>query len=153
MTTGCILHPTDFSETALTAEAQAIAMARALGAELLIIHVASDGMLYGETTFGRAELERVYEAQRAWAHDALAAREAAARAAGVAARSIVCVGVPAEEIVRVAAEEHPTMIVIGTHGRSGLGRLMLGSVTDRVIRMAPCPVLTVREAETPAGGA
>jgi hypothetical protein len=58
-------------------------MARALGAELVIVYVAADGMLYGETPFGRAELERVSEAQRAWARREVEARVSAAHAARV----------------------------------------------------------------------
>jgi len=54
--------------------------------------------------------------------------------------------VPFEEIVKVAEEERADMIVMGTHGRSGLNRILLGSVAERVIRLAPCPVLTVRQA-------
>jgi universal stress protein A len=53
-------------------------------------------------------------------------------------------GVPAGEIVEAAAAERADMIVIGTHGRTGLGRFLLGSVAERVVRTAPCPVLTVR---------
>jgi nucleotide-binding universal stress UspA family protein len=147
-----ILHPTDFSETAEAAESQAIAVARALGAELVILHVAVEGMLYGETPFGRAELERLYQSQREWATRALEARVSAARAAGVPARAIVRTGVPAQTIVQTAQSEGAAMIVMGTHGRGGLDRLLLGSVTDRVLRTAGCPVLTVRggEALTPA---
>jgi nucleotide-binding universal stress UspA family protein len=58
--------------------------------------------------------------------------------------------VPFEEIVKVAQEERADMIVMGTHGRSGLNRALLGSVAERVIRLAPCPVLTVRQT-SPAG--
>jgi nucleotide-binding universal stress UspA family protein len=147
MSAGCIVHPTDFSDTAQTAEGQALMMARALGAELVIVHVAADPMLYGDTPFGRAEVDRVYEAQREWAHRAVEARVAAARAAGVTARGIVRTGVPAEMIVRTADAERAAMIVMGTHGRGGLDRLLLGSVADRVLRTATCPVLTVREGE------
>jgi nucleotide-binding universal stress UspA family protein len=144
---GCVLHATDFSEGAQAAEARAVALARALGAELVILHVAVEGMLYGETAFGRAELERVYEAQREWATRTVEERVAAARTAGIAARGLVRTGVPAEVIVRTAETEQAAMIVMGTHGRGGLQRLMLGSIADRVLRTATCPVLTVREGE------
>jgi nucleotide-binding universal stress UspA family protein len=60
------------------------------------------------------------------------------------------VGVPFEEIVKIAGEERVDMIVMGTHGRSGLDRLLLGSVAERVIRLALCPVLTVRQAKSGA---
>lgn len=146
MTSGTrILLATDFSDAAEAAAAQAYTMARALAAELVIVHVAAEGMLYGETPFGRAEIEQLYESQRAWARAALDARMTAAREAGVTARVVLRTGVPADEIVRLADEEQAAMIVIGTQGRSGLERMMLGSVADRVIRAASCPVLTVRE--------
>jgi nucleotide-binding universal stress UspA family protein len=144
MSAGCVIHPTDFSETAQAAEAQAVVMARALGAELVIVHVAVEGMLYGETPFGRAELERVYATQREWARGAVEALASAVRAAGVPARGIVRTGVPAEVIVRTAEAERAAMIVMGTHGRGGFERLLLGSVADRVLRTATCPVVTVR---------
>jgi nucleotide-binding universal stress UspA family protein len=147
MSATCIIHPTDFSETAQAAEAQAVSLARALGAELVILHVAVEGMLYGETPFGRAQLEGVYEAQREWTDHAMEARVAAARAAGVAARGLVRTGAPADVIVRTAEAESAAMIVIGTHGRGGVTRFLLGGVADRVVRAATCPVLTVRAAE------
>jgi nucleotide-binding universal stress UspA family protein len=53
-------------------------------------------------------------------------------------------GIPAEEIVRVAREVEADLIVMGTHGRSGLGRLLLGSVAEQVMRHATCPVLTLK---------
>ena len=56
-------------------------------------------------------------------------------------------GLPAEQVVRLAKSEKTDMIVMGTHGRSGLKRLMIGSVTDKVIRSAPCPVLVVNSAD------
>ena len=142
---GFVVHPTDFSETAAVAEAQAVTLARALGAELILLHVAQEPVLYGETPFGHAELSRVFKAEREWAEEALEVRAAAARAAGVQARGIVRVGAPAAEITAFAVEETPALIVIGTHGRGRLARFMLGSVADRVVRTAPCPVVTVRE--------
>jgi nucleotide-binding universal stress UspA family protein len=51
-------------------------------------------------------------------------------------------------IVDMAAREHAALIVMGTHGRSGLDRILLGSVAERVIRLAPCPVLTVRQSDS-----
>jgi nucleotide-binding universal stress UspA family protein len=66
---------------------------------------------------------------------------------GVRVRSLVRSGVAHAEIVAAASEEQADMLVLGTHGRSGLDRLLLGSVTERVIRLAPCPVLSVRKGE------
>jgi nucleotide-binding universal stress UspA family protein len=54
-------------------------------------------------------------------------------------------GDPAGEIVRIAADEHAEMIVLGTHGRTGMTRLLMGSVAEAIVRRAPCPVLVYRE--------
>jgi nucleotide-binding universal stress UspA family protein len=139
---------TDFSDAAGAAEAEARRLARRLGAELLFLHVATEAPLFGEGPFGMADVRAVYEGQRKWAAAELEARAAAARDAGVPARVLLRAGVPFEEIVRAAAEEKAEIVVIGTHGRTGLDRLLLGSVAERVVRTAPCPVLTVR----PGGG-
>lgn len=73
-------------------------------------------------------------------------------AEGVSAQVRLEVGVPWEAIVCVAGDEGAEMIVMGTHGRTGLDRLLLGSVAERVVRRAPCPVLTVRSDDHDNGG-
>ena len=143
-----IVYATDFSASAEPAEAQAIRLAQVLGDELVFVHVATETPLYGEGGLGMADVRAVYDAQRRWATDVLNSRVAAARQAGIRARFSLRVGVPTKEIVAAADEEKARMIVIGTHGRSGLDRLLLGSVAERVIRRASCPVLTVRPNET-----
>jgi nucleotide-binding universal stress UspA family protein len=142
-----ILHATDFSTEADSAEAEAVRLARAFGAELLLLHVAVEGVLYGETPFGMKELETIYEAQARWAEDALTQRARRLAGLGVSTGWRRRVGVPHEEIVKAAAEEHAAYIVLGTHGRGGVGRFMLGSVADRVVRSAACPVVVVRPRE------
>lgn len=141
-----LLLPTDFSETAADAEAQAIVLARALGAEIVLLHVAVEAPLYREGPFG-LDTREVYEAQRQWADETLERRAAAIRGQGITTRWLRRAGVPFQEIVETAAAEHADLIVMGTQGRSGLNRLLLGSVADRVIRLAPCPVLAVRQRE------
>ena len=138
-----IVCATDFSEQAVAAERQAVELARALGAELVLAHMGTDAPLWREG-FYTPDVRAVFEGQRKWAADTLAAKAEALAADGVAARVVVRVGLPWEEIVRLAAEERADMIVMGTRGRTGLDRLLLGSVAERVIRRAPCPVLTVR---------
>ena len=64
--------------------------------------------------------------------------------AGVKARSLLLEGAAADQIVRAARKHHADVIVMGTHGRSGLSRFLLGSVAQRVLPLAPCAVLTVR---------
>lgn len=140
-----ILHPTDFSECAEQARAQAIRLARALGAEIILFHVSVETPLYAEGMLAGGTVQRVYEAQRKWAEEALEARAAETRAAGAPARWKLTHGVPFDAIVQAAEEEGADMIVMGTHGRRGLEGLLLGSVANRVVRLAGCPVLTVRE--------
>jgi nucleotide-binding universal stress UspA family protein len=142
-----LLHPTDFSDCAAQAERQAVRLARALSAELVLFHASVAAPLYSERPFGRGDAEQFFEAQRAWVSETLNARAEAIRGKGVAVRWVLADGVPYEEIVKAAANEDADIIVMGTHGRSGIDRMLLGSVTDRVIRLAPCPVLTVRSAE------
>ena len=140
-----ILHPTDFSECAEQARAQAIRLARALGAEIILFHVAVETPLYDEGMLGMTQVQKIYDAQRKWAEETLEARAAETRAAGVPTRWKLTAGVPFDGIVRGAEEEGADMIVMGTHGRRGLEGLLLGSVANKVVRLAPCPVLTVRE--------
>ncbi|MBI2216941.1 MAG: universal stress protein [Candidatus Rokubacteria bacterium] len=139
-----IICATDFSESAEPAEAQAIQLAQALRTELVYLHVSVEARLYGEGPFTMADVQRVYDAQRQWATETLSARVTAAKDRGVMARMSLRVGTPHVEIVKAARDDKADMIVMGTHGRTGLERLLLGSVAERVIRLAPCPVLTVR---------
>jgi nucleotide-binding universal stress UspA family protein len=139
-----ILIPTDFSDCARRAEETAMALGRALGGELILLHVAAQTPLYNEGMRGLVDPRKVYEAQREWAETTLAARAAEIRGTGVVAQSVIRSGVAVDEILTLAAEQGCDLIVIGTHGRGGLSRFFLGSVADRVVRLAPCPVMTVR---------
>ncbi len=142
-----ILHPTDFSECAVDAERHAVRLARELDGELILFQALVEAPLYGEGLLNMREAQKIYDAQRKWAEDTLEARCGQLKQSGLKTRWRLEVGAPFEEIVKAAEEEHADMIVMGTHGRSGLNRLLLGSVAERVIRLAPCPVLTVRQRE------
>jgi universal stress protein A len=85
----------------------------------------------------------VFEAARAWVEKTLGEWVATATTAGVPARWTVRTGLPYKEIVAAAESERPDLIVMGTQGRGGLD--LLGSVAEKMIRLAPCPLLTVRE--------
>ncbi len=146
-----ILHPTDFSECAARAQATAVDLAGKLGGEIVLLQVLVETPLYGESVLNMPKVQSVYDAQRKWAEATLETRVGDLRQRGIKASWRAQVGVPFEEIVRVATEERADMIVMGTHGRSGLNRALLGSVAERVIRLAPCPVLTVRQAKSEAG--
>jgi len=140
-----ILVPTDFSAGSEHAWTEARRLASRLGAELVLLHVLVEAPLYSEGPFTVKQTRGVFEAARKWAVDALGQWTSAAVAEGLSARWVLRTGVPYKEIVGATTRERADLIVIGTHGRGGLDRALLGSVADRVIRLAPCPVLTVRD--------
>jgi nucleotide-binding universal stress UspA family protein len=142
-----ILHPTDFSKASTPAFARALAEARQTRSELVLVHVlapvipavgASEGYL------SPSVYEQMSKSGRAWAQKQMDRLIAKAKAAGVRARGMLLEGVPHEQIVRAAKRQRAALIVIGTHGRTGVARFFLGSVAARVAATAPCPVLTVR---------
>ena len=142
-----ILVPTDFSAGSERAWAEARRLAARLGAELVLVHALVERPLYSESPFTMKRARDVFDASRAWAVKTLGEWTATAAAAGLSARWVMRTGVPYKEIVGAAVTERADLIVMGTHGRGGLDRALLGSVADRVIRLAPCPVVTVRDTE------
>jgi len=141
-----ILFPTDFSHLSDAALEYATTLARDTGAMLLIVHVEEPPMAYGggEMYYGipepdRTEVRRMTEAVRP-------------TDPSVRYEHRLIDGSPAEEIVRLAEEEHVDMIVIGTHGRTGLKRLLMGSTAESVMRHAKCPVFIFKTAEHVASG-
>lgn len=140
-----ILVPTDFSEGSEHAWSEARRLAARLGAELILVHVLVEAPLYSEGPFTMKVARGVFAAAREWAVKSLGEWTETAAAAGLTARWVLRTGVPYKEIVGAAAREGADLIVIGTRGRGGLDRALLGSVADRVIRLAPCPVVSVRE--------
>lgn len=142
-----ILVPTDFSAGSERAWAVARRLAAGLGAELILVHVLVETPLYSEGPFTMQRARDVFAAARTWAVKTLGEWTASAAAAGLSARWVLKTGVPHAAVVSAATLERADLIVIATHGRGGLDRALLGSVTDRVVRLAPCPVVTVRETE------
>jgi nucleotide-binding universal stress UspA family protein len=140
-----ILVATDFSPTLEGAWLVARRLTGRLRAEIVILHVLVEAPLFSEGPFTMKHTRSVFEAARAWAEKTLGEWVATATTAGVPARWTVRTGVPYKEIVAAAESERPDLIVMGTQGRGGLDRALLGSVAEKVIRLAPCPVLTVRE--------
>lgn len=133
-----ILFPTDFSHHSDAALAHATTLAREAGAKLIVVHIEEPPLAYGggEMYYGvpdpdQTEIKRMLAAVKPKETD-------------VPVEHRLAMGNPADEIVRVANEEKVDMIVMGTHGRSGLGRLLMGSVAEAVVRKASCPVLTFK---------
>lgn len=134
-----ILFPTDFSTSSDAGLAYATSLARDTHAKLLIVHVQEPPMAYGggEMYYGVpqpdvAELEKMLKAVVPTTDD-------------VPYEHHLVAGDPASEIVRLAESENVDLIVMGTHGRTGLRRLLMGSVAEAVVRRAKCPVFTFKE--------
>src|SRR6266478_3213395 len=148
-----ILVGTDFSEASDEARRVAIELARRLGAELEIVHVEEPLPAYAFAEGALLDLPRLQEEVRTWAERQLEDLARGARASGVSTTTAVLLGVPANTIVEAARTERADLIVVGTHGRTGLERVLLGSVAERVVRNAPCAVLTVRQTPDATQGA
>jgi len=140
-----VLHPTDFSKASSAAFARSLAEARANRGELVLLHVLAPVIpVAGEGYVSPSVYEQMSQSARAWARKQMDRLLAKARAARVRARGLVLEGVTHEQIVRAAKRQRAGIIVMGTHGRTGVARFFLGSVAARVAATAPCPVLTVR---------
>jgi nucleotide-binding universal stress UspA family protein len=140
-----ILCPVDFSETARAAMETAIELAARFDAELLLIHAYPiPGYTFPDgsaVASARMLQELADEAARhldEW-------RELAVKAGAAKVTVDTAVGDPAGEIVRIAADRKVDLVVMGTHGRTGIEHALMGSIAERVVRRAKCPVLTVRK--------
>jgi nucleotide-binding universal stress UspA family protein len=133
-----ILHPTDFSDPSRAAFELACALARDYGAQLVVVHVVQPPPMYAPDGIPVSVPAEEPDATRA---DLLRVRPADAR---VKVEHRLLDGEAAEEILKSARSEGVDLIVLGTHGTTGLARLLMGSVAESVLRKAPCPVLTVR---------
>jgi nucleotide-binding universal stress UspA family protein len=140
-----ILHATDFSDLAANAFHAAFALARAHNARLILLYVKQpQETIQGE--FGLMPPEP--EPTDADILNRLG--ELVPKGSPVSVERLVAHGKAAETIVQVAKENRCDLIVLGTHGRKGLARLFYGNVADSVARLAPCPVLALRTAQTEA---
>jgi nucleotide-binding universal stress UspA family protein len=131
-----ILHPTDYSDCSNAAFAAAAGLARSLGAELIVLHVMAP-----------IEVIPMHAGALAYPHgDRQQARDMLEKVTDppVRVRHLLLEGNPIDEILRTAREEEADLIVMGTHGWTGLNRFLLGSVAEHVLRKAPCPVQTVK---------
>jgi nucleotide-binding universal stress UspA family protein len=143
-----ILVPTDFGVSSQNALNYAVAFAQKFGARIHLLHVVSDLALFvpEAVLIVPPQLPPVEQFQSA----AVAALEQTIAGLGLPeaiVHPVVLEGMPFEEIVRFARDKDVDLIVMGTHGHKGLAHLLLGSVAEKVVRYAPCPVLTVRHPE------
>jgi nucleotide-binding universal stress UspA family protein len=142
-----ILLPTDGNPPSEAARDHAIGLAAAYDATLHAVYVIDDDALRA----ARIDSDTVLAGFEAEGERLVDDVEAAAAEAGVASETAVLHGRPHEAIVDYAGDHDVDLIVMGTHGRHGVSRILLGSVTERVVRRSPTPVLTVRGEETDRG--
>jgi nucleotide-binding universal stress UspA family protein len=138
-----ILFPTDLSMAAVAGLAEAESLAKARGATLIVLHVREPVMGY-DGPLDHGSLEATSELLKKMRCEATPAEKA------ISVHLRLAMGDPATEIIRVADKENVDMIVMATHGRTGLSRFFMGSVAEQVIRKATCPVLTYRARKQPA---
>ena len=135
-----LLLATDLGEASASATERAFELASSLGASLLVVSVIDPGSLLLPGGRFRARVDQERERLEMVAQ-ALVAR---GRREGIDVSFLVWTGDPGDQIVAAAEAESIDMIVVGSHGRGTMGRLLLGSVSEHVVRNAGCPVLVVR---------
>jgi len=142
-----ILVPLDFSPASDYALTYAKALAADFGASLHVLHVIEDRLMTGpwpvEVYLG--EMPRLREGLIKDAESRMQECLKAIETSGIQATGEVLIGGPFQTIVELAGTAGVDLIVMGTHGRTGITHLLIGSVAERVVRHAPCPVLVVRE--------
>jgi nucleotide-binding universal stress UspA family protein len=140
-----ILHPSDFSRASAGAFAKAVDMAKTNRAEMVVLHVLAPVLPFvGDGYVSPKVYEEIEASGRAQAQKQLNVLVAKAKRAGARAKSLLMEGIPHEQILRAARSKRADVVVLGTHGRTGLAKFFVGSVASRVVSMGPCPVLTVR---------
>jgi len=144
-----ILVATDFSEASDAALAYGRQLARAFGAGLTVFHAAENLASRGYGSEGFVFIEPDFQSQvEAAALERVRSLIADEDFQELGAEAVVVTAIsPAAAIAEYARREQTDLIIVGTHGRSGVAHLMMGSVAERVVRTAPCPVLTVRHPE------
>jgi nucleotide-binding universal stress UspA family protein len=140
-----IVHPTDFSPASNPAFKKAVDLAKENNASLAIVHVLPTLPMVADAYVAATAYDEMLRAHRAQAERSMARLVKRARAAKVRATGkVVDFGVLSEAIVRFAKRVRADLIVMGTHGHGMIAKALLGSVAERVIGRASCPVMTVK---------
>lgn len=143
-----ILYPTDFSESSLEALKYAVSFARDYKARLVLMHVVNEQIFSEGLSLPRLEApEALGQEMAAEAGRQMRMLIPAGELAGLDVEHVILRGMPFLEIIRYAKANEVDLIVIGTHGRSGMEHIIFGSTAEKVVRKAPCPVLSVRPAQ------
>jgi nucleotide-binding universal stress UspA family protein len=133
-----VVFATDFSVASHEAFRLANTLAKEWGARIILVHVQEPALAYGAGEFALGDFEPSAEVLKPLLDEFKS---------DVPCEKRVLIGDPAETVVRVAKEENADIIVVGSHGRTGLVRLLMGSVAETIVRRAPCPVLVHKHVE------
>ena len=131
-----ILCPIDFSDFNNAANEYASVLAKSTGASVIYLHVTVNADVYGSYAYVAEPADESAILEKL--------KEVTPTIQGVEADHVVLTGGASEAIVEYAKENEIDIIVMGTHGRTGLGRLLMGSVAEEVVRRASCPVLAIK---------
>jgi universal stress protein A len=140
-----ILLPSDFSGCSAEAARAARRLAECFGSRLIVLHVLDEPAALDPMFRGEVPLELLRGRMEQYAREGMESFLTAHFEGLSGVETRIASGVPYREIVREARECGAGLIVIGTHGRTGVERVIFGSTAEKVVRMAPCPVLSVRE--------
>jgi nucleotide-binding universal stress UspA family protein len=138
-----ILVPMDFSDTSEKAFSYAAEIARAFGAEIVLLHVVDTRVVDNVFHIHSMPPEDARAQMRKSAEEAVARIVGLEESAGLTISAIYAEGIPPVEVKQAAEEVNADLIAMGTHGTTGIAHLLYGSTADGVLRGAPCPVLTV----------
>ncbi|MDI6767751.1 MAG: universal stress protein [Bacteroidota bacterium] len=143
-----ILVPIDFSEHSKNALQFAISFARQFNAEIILVYVVEPTIYPADFSFGQVAVPSIENELRERGKVELNQLVETQIAETLPARTIVRRGKPFLEIIKTASEEDVDLIIIATHGHTGVEHLLFGSTAEKVVRKAPCPVLVVRPVES-----
>ena len=139
-----IVYATDFTEGSEAAGRYAVEMSKCCGAKLIVLNVVFDIARTAGWNISHIDTDTLYEAMEVAARKDLDRVVAALKAEHPAVEGVLVRGLPNDDIIKYAVDNGAGMIIIGTHGRHGIDRLLFGSTASKVVSNSPCPVLTVR---------
>src|SRR5262245_41348358 len=148
-----IVYATDFSPASEPAWNEARRLARLFGAGIVVVHATAPPILFPTEGYFPPQLyDELVQSARRVAQEGFDRLLASVTGSGLKVDFRLEDGLPAARILDVVNKEAADLLVVGTHGRTGLERVMVGSVADRLLRQAPCPVLTARSTLAPGPG-
>jgi nucleotide-binding universal stress UspA family protein len=140
-----ILLPSDFSDCSAEAARAARRLAERFASRLVVLHVLDEPAALDPMFRGEVPLEMLRSRMEQYAREGMETFLAVHFQGLQNVETRIASGVPYREIIREAREAGADLIVIGTHGRTGVEHVLFGSTAEKVVRMAPCPVLTIRQ--------